>query len=166
VTRPLDRGVKVAVSELLANDADPEFDPLTLTGVSAVSRNGANIRLVGGWVFYEPTDSSGNEPDEFTYVVSDGKGGLGEGRVFVQVVSDGPIAAELKLSANPDGTVVLEFVGIPGRWYAIERASSLANPVWEVVDTVQADSIGLIRYTDASPPAGTAFYRAADLSAH
>ncbi|HRZ54218.1 MAG TPA: cadherin-like domain-containing protein [Candidatus Paceibacterota bacterium] len=165
VLRPLDRSVKVAVSELLANDVDPEYDPLTLTGVSAVSRNGAGIRLVGGWVFYEPTDSSGNEADEFTYVVSDGKGGLGEGRVFVQATSDGPIAAELELSANPDGTVVLEFVGIPLRWYAIERASSLTNPVWGVVDTVQADSSGLIRYVDANPPAGTAFYRAADLSA-
>ena len=164
VMRPWDRSVKVAASELLANDSDPEFDPLTLSGVSGTSLNGAGVRLAGGWVFYEPTDSSGNGPDEFTYVVTDGKGGTDEGRVIVQATSDGPIAAQLKLSAGADG-LVLEFVGIPHRLYTIERAQSLTNPLWMVVDTVQADSSGMIRYTDSSAPVGTAFYRAGDLSA-
>ena len=165
VVRPPGRPVKVAVSELLVNDSDPEFDPLTLTGVSALSDRGAAVSLQGGWVFYEPTGSSGDLPDRFTYEVSDGKGGLATGEVVVRTEGDGAVtAAELRVVPGPGGTMVLQFLGIPNRWYAIQRAASLEAPVWLTLDTVRADATGWIRFTDLNPPADGAFYRAADMT--
>lgn len=86
-----DSSVSIAV---LGNDSDPEGDPLTLASVGVPSFGTAIIS--GNNVVYTPMpDYSG--PDLFTYTVTDGKGGVGNGTVSVTVnpTNDPPIA-------NPD----------------------------------------------------------------
>jgi hypothetical protein len=98
-------------------------------------------------------------------MLSDGKGGTATGQVVVQTSGEGaPLAAELSVSPGPGGTMVLQFIGIPYRWYAIQRATSLTEATWLTLDTVRAEATGVIRYTDFNPPAEGAFYRAADLT--
>lgn len=83
----------VAVSiPVLANDEDPDGDPLTITSVSDPSNGSAAID--GTNVVYTPgPDFSGT--DQFTYAVSDGNGGTASAGVTVTVtpVDDPPAAS-------------------------------------------------------------------------
>jgi hypothetical protein len=58
--------------EVLANDSDPDFDPLTIVAVSDPAHG--TVVIVGNLVEYTP-DPGYNGPDSFTYTISDGRGG-------------------------------------------------------------------------------------------
>jgi hypothetical protein len=69
---------------VLANDSDPDGDTLTVTGVSQPQFGTATVSGNGQSVTYTPNaDFVGD--DQFTYVVSDGKGGTATGTVHVRV---------------------------------------------------------------------------------
>lgn len=77
---------------VLANDDDPDGDPLTITSVSDPDNGSAAI--TGSEVVYTPApDFAGT--DRFTYSVSDGRGGTSSAGVTVTVapVDDPPSAA-------------------------------------------------------------------------
>lgn len=75
----------VAVTvDLLANDVDPDGDPLSLMG--ATSAGHGLLSFVGGTVTYTP-DAGFAGIDEFTYLVSDGRDGHATGQVRVTVVA-------------------------------------------------------------------------------
>ncbi len=80
--------VEIPAARLLANDEDADGDTLTITAVSAaqagtvrLSQDGATITFV-----HDATADEKAEPD-FTYTVSDGKGGTDEARVTLTVLS-------------------------------------------------------------------------------
>ncbi len=76
----------LGVATLLANDSDPNGDPLTISGVSASSSQGGAVMLVGNEISYAPAaDFTGT--DTFTYTASDGQGGTVTGTVTVEVLS-------------------------------------------------------------------------------
>ena len=85
-----DASVVVAV---LANDSDPDGDPISIASYDARSAFGGDIVCSAGSCTYTPA-ADFNGVDSFSYVVSDGKGGLSAGTVTVTVtpVNDGPIA--------------------------------------------------------------------------
>ena len=162
--------VKVAVSRLLANDTDPDLDPLSLTAVAPLSEKQAAVSLSGDWVLYVPPPGL-NEPDTFTYTVSDGHGGEATGTVTVLITDDpaGPSLNQLALNVTRDPdtgeitSLTLTFVGIPGRLYALERAATLELPVtWTCLETQTAGPTGLMAFTDSQPLAGEAYYRTAE----
>ncbi len=72
---------------VLANDSDPDGDPLAIAGY----RQGANGRVALSsdrtYLTYDPNGSFIGT-DTFIYSVSDGRGGLAFGRVLVTVVKD------------------------------------------------------------------------------
>ncbi len=70
------------VVDVLANDSDPESDPLTITAVSTPTHGSAAI--TSGGISYTPmTGYSG--PDSFTYTITDGRGGSATATVSVTV---------------------------------------------------------------------------------
>lgn len=162
--------VKVAVSRLLANDTDPDLDPLSLTAVAPLSEHQSAVSLSGDWVLYVPPPGL-NETDTFTYTVSDGHGGEATGTVTILITDDpaGPSLNQLALNVTRDPdtaeitSLTLTFVGIPGRLYALERAATLELPAtWTCLGTQTAGPTGLLEFTDSQPLAGEAYYRTAE----
>ena len=84
-----DREVVIAV---LANDTDPEGDPLEVETVSAAAHGATRITAEGGVAYTPEPDYHG--VDGFTYVVSDGAGETATGTVTVTVTAanDAPVA--------------------------------------------------------------------------
>jgi Ca2+-binding RTX toxin-like protein len=85
----------VPSSLLLANDSDPDLDPLNLTAVGAAA-NG-EVSLAAGVVGFTPTASSGS----FDYVVEDAFGAEATGTVTVQVAATGIGNDRVSVPATP-----------------------------------------------------------------
>lgn len=64
----------------------------------------------------------------------------------------------LVINVNP-GDLRLRMNGAPGRSYELQRASSVSGP-WSTIATLTAPGNGVIEYVDATPAAGSVFYRA------
>ncbi|GAG22357.1 unnamed protein product, partial [marine sediment metagenome] len=76
---------------VLANDYDPDGDPLVLTGVTQGDSGKVEIDVNDTTVTYTPNPNF-NGSDTFAYIVSDGNGGLDTGTVeiIVRPVNDAP----------------------------------------------------------------------------
>ncbi|MCK6392377.1 retention module-containing protein, partial [Zoogloea sp.] len=98
-TTPEDQPVTVNV---LANDSDPDGDPLTVTGATVDPALGSVVVNPDGTLTFTPTPNF-NGPVVITYTVSDDKGGTASSTVTVNVtpVNDNPVA-------NPDVATTLE----------------------------------------------------------
>ena len=75
------------------------------------------------------------------------------GRITVTVVNPGGLVQEIKVVGS---SVVVNFVGIPGYHYDIQR-SSLLSPDWITVHTRTAPDNGLFSYTETV--GGSAYFR-------
>ncbi|MES1242957.1 MAG: Ig-like domain-containing protein [Acidobacteriota bacterium] len=95
---------------VLANDTDPENDPLTVVSVTQ-GTNGA-VAIVGNQVTYTP-NADFHGTDSFTYTASDGNGGTGGATVTVTVtpVNDAPVAGDDTASVVEDGSVTISVLG-------------------------------------------------------
>jgi hypothetical protein len=167
VSRLNGRGEKVAISDLLANDSDLEFDALSLALPAVQAGTKGSIRLVGNWLVYLPPSPDLGETDSFTYTLRDGKGGESVGWVQVRVANapDGLTQSLLEIAVDPvTKWVTIQFVGIPHRTYEIQRTTSFPGGVWEALGTAQADATGRFGFTDEDPPVSAAYYRSADLT--
>jgi hypothetical protein len=68
---------------VLANDSDPDGDPLTVTSVTQPAHGGAAINADGSVTYTPAANYSG--ADAFTYTISDGDGGVATAMVSVMV---------------------------------------------------------------------------------
>jgi hypothetical protein len=147
----------IQLGKLLANDTDPDGDPLTVISVTATSTNGGSVVLGGGKVTYTPLPAFVGT-DRFSYTISDGRGGTATAAVEVLVVSGSlPSLNQVSLIPTPNGFLI-RFAGIPGDTYRIQRAPSVTGP-WTTITTQTAPLHGIIQYEDVNPPLGTGFYR-------
>lgn len=143
------------VIDVLANDTDPDKDPLAVSGYDATSAHGGTIAPggnSGGLTYTPPPKYYGR--DSFHYTVTDGRGGSATGSVVVAVnglpdaVDDNAMtepgaAVDINVLANdtdPDGdTLTLT---------SIDTASAKGG-------TVARGNGGEVTYTPASAFAGT-----------
>ncbi|WP_380783642.1 Ig-like domain-containing protein [Sphingomonas sp. R86520] len=98
-----DTAVTIAV---LANDTDPDGDPLTVT--SATALHGSVVRNADGTVTYTP-NANYNGTDTISYAISDGQGGTSNATVAVTItpVNDAPASVgTLPDRASSDGAAV------------------------------------------------------------
>ncbi|HEX6177321.1 MAG TPA: N,N-dimethylformamidase beta subunit family domain-containing protein, partial [Thermoanaerobaculia bacterium] len=120
------------VISVLANDRDPNGDPLTVASVSAGSR-GATIQInADGTVTYTPQLNI-NGVETFTYVVSDGLGGSTTETVTVtvQAVNDPPDALDDAANVLEDVPTVIDVlandVEVDGDALTITQVSAAAH---------------------------------------
>ena len=93
---------------VLANDSDPDGDPITLTNVSAPADGDAYVDHTS--IVYRPR-RGGWYTDSFSYTIDDGHGGSATAQVTVRILSP---QADLVLTMNPPSVVVR-----PGQTFAM-----------------------------------------------
>jgi N-acetylneuraminic acid mutarotase len=96
-TTPREQGVDI---DVLANDSDPDGDPLTLTGATGASHGMVVVEVAS--VSYVP-EAGFSGDDTFTYTISDGRGGSANGTVVVTVT--GPNSAPVATAPGPLSTL-------------------------------------------------------------
>ncbi len=110
----------IVITNLATNWNDLDGDTMTLAGVSSPSTNGATVTYDSTKIYYS---DSNNVTDRFGYTISDGQGGTNNGVVSVllaqQTVSDVTVS---------NGSVTLDFMGIPGSTYWVMAATNLTPP--------------------------------------
>jgi hypothetical protein len=148
--------LKIAITNLLANDTDANTNTLTFTGITGNSTNGAVLTTNATYVFY-PSNAS-NVSDRFSYTISDGQGGVSTGLVYIAISSS--VVGQAVSITNASGSNILTFAGIPTYNYTVQRATnvSFTGTVVDLV-TTNAPTGGLFKWTDVAPPTPTAFYR-------
>lgn len=153
--------VTVTAASLLANDSDPDGDPLVLASVTATSARGGTVGLKTDQVTYTPP-AGFEDADTFTYTIQDGFGGSATGTVTVTVTA--PVQDQIitKIEKLAGGTVRIHFTGTPGRTYRIEATDSLRLPNWTSLRSVVADASGAFTLDDADTATRfSRFYRSA-----
>jgi len=152
LTRLSGTPMRISIASILAAGAsDPDAQQLTVSAVGP-SEQGANVRISGSSILYTPVN---NQDDSFPYTVRDPGGLTATSTVSIRVLGhEGRIGS---FSLNPSGQPTMQFAGIPGFRYAIERSGDLTN--WETVQTLTAPPAGLFQYTDPAAPGGSMYYR-------
>ena len=96
--------VTFATSTLLANDTDPNGDPLTVTSVSAPTNGTVALNTTNATITFTPTTGY-TGPAGFTYAISDGRGGTSSANVALTVSAPGTAPVSLfSSSATPAST--------------------------------------------------------------
>jgi large repetitive protein len=151
---------------VLANDNDPDSDPLTIS--SATALNGTVTINPDGTISYTP-NANFNGSDTVTYVISDGNGGTSTATVTVTVnpVNDVPVAVADSATTNEDTPVTLNPLAndsdVDGDTLSITSATSpngtiVLNPDGTITFTPDANFNGptTITYTISDGNGGTA----------
>ncbi|MGL5835551.1 MAG: Ig-like domain-containing protein [Waterburya sp.] len=101
------KGTPVTVN-VVANDSDPDGDPITLEDVN--SPIGASAQVVDGKVIYTPKFSSNQAASEsFTYTIKDADGATATGTVKVNVgANEAPIAVNDEKSTDYGAPVTVD----------------------------------------------------------
>jgi len=66
--------------------------------------------------------------------------------------------ARLDLASDGSGGYFVNFKGVPGLTYRLQRAASVTGP-WDTIATYTVPASGLIQHHETSPLPGAAFYR-------
>lgn len=124
-----DSSVSIAV---LGNDTDPEGQIVSLVSASQPSHGTVSVDTANGSVTYVPTaDFHGS--DTFTYIITDGNGGIDSAVVTITVVgvNDLPVADADSATTDEDSTVVIDIlagdVDVDGDSLAITSVTSPSN---------------------------------------
>jgi Ca2+-binding RTX toxin-like protein len=129
---------------VLANDFDPDGDPLQVVTPSPAAAHGSVACTAGGSCLYTPAAGYVG-PDAFAYGVSDGRGGTVVGAVSVSVASTPPPVTGVTVNVEPVAGTVL--VRLPGTDRFVPLSSLTSIPVGSTVDT----TAGKVRLTQARP---------------
>jgi len=151
--------LQIPFTTLVANATDADADPLVVAGVSLTSTNGIVLTTNGTSVTYSNRASF---TDQFSYVISDGRGGNVTGLVNVLNIGSTPGAQFVGTPTVNVGSVYLQFTATPGWTYFLQRSTNLP-PTWLTISTNVAPPDGMFDHTDnfldlIAPPA-SAFYR-------
>jgi hypothetical protein len=127
--------------------------------VSPASANGGSVSLAAGSITYNPvTNYLG--ADQFSYTLSDGRGGLATGTVQVTVVSRDGLSSTIVSNSLVGTTMTLTFAGIPGYTYIVETTTNTPpTPSWWPLSTNTAGTNGQWMVIDPDATNALQFYR-------
>jgi hypothetical protein len=158
---------KIKIADVLAtltSDVDGDARGLTVVGTST---NGVTVTTNATHILYS---NPNNVEDEFIYTVRDVGPAyrLGDtvrtatGTIRITVSAPAGTNQNAVAISFTNGVVGMQFAGIPGYAYDIQRATNLTPPVaWTTLWTTNAPPLGLFDYIDLTPPVGQAYYRSA-----
>jgi hypothetical protein len=92
--------------DVLANDDDPDGDPLTIIDVSTGSHGTTSTD--GDYVYYTPTTGYSGA-DSFTYTIDDGNGGTDTGTVSITVQANAPPSKPQRPTGPTTGQATVEY---------------------------------------------------------
>ncbi len=161
-TRTKGFGLKIKIADLLTNASSLPAggDTFALAGVGS-STNGATLSTNGTYIFFTPgTGSSSNSNESFSYTIADARGGSATGNITINVLTTAGGPQTISVSGS---TATVNFAGIPGYTYAVQRSTNLVD--WVTRFITNAPTAGLFNFTDdfsdlGGPPA-SAYYRTA-----
>ena len=151
VTRFTDRVMVSYSQRLLRNDSDPDpREVLSLVSYSPRTTHGGTVVLQGDWLTYTPTNGY-TGPDQFSYTITDNRGGLASANVTIQPENPRdipPINAINTLFDRPGTIPALRYHGTPGVTYRIERIDTLWGGTWQTVAVLTARPDGTLDTLD------------------
>ena len=147
--------LRITIADLLTNVTDVDLDTLTLTAVGT-STNGISSITNSTFVLYQNTNSVN---DQFTYTVDDGNGGSVTANVNIVVQ---PFVTGQSATITVSGpTATVQFFGIPGYGYGVQRSTNLTS--WATLVNTNAPANGAFEWTDDFSDLGvvpaSAYYR-------
>jgi len=140
--------LKIAISSLAPNWSDPDGDTVTFAG-GVSSTNGATVTSDANYIYYS---NPNNVTDEIDYTISDGHGGTASGAIAVTIAgtSNNQTVNIVSQTLNGDGSITLQFAGIPNYTYWVEATTNLVTPVWVPISTNTAGPNGQWIFTDTN----------------
>jgi hypothetical protein len=155
----------LSLAKLLAVVSDPDNDPLSVIAAGPASTNGGTVTLTGTSVTYQPvTDFVG--ADLFSYIISDGRGGLATNTVVVTVASSNGLSPNVVYGpVVSNGLFIVRFAGIPGYTYTIEATDDIGSPSWTKKTNLTAPTVdqglgvGIFEFSESVGAATSRYYR-------
>jgi len=160
VIRYLINGVKIRISNLLANDVESDAtDTIHLVSTAASSALGGTVVSNGLWIYYTPPAGNTNT-DTFTYRIADTLGGSSTGTVTITTRLDSAPSMTLKVTDLTGGNYLIQFNGIPDSTYDVETTPELNPANWQLWITTNTDAQGMMAVIDNTANGAPAkFYR-------
>ena len=151
----------ISVSKMTSKARGVLGTTVTVASVAATSEQGATVALAGSAIQYTPAlGFSGVDRFRVTFTSSTGTI-VGLIEMTTAATSGGSGSSHLanpaRLSPLSGGRMGIQFNGIPGVAYQLQRSTDLAS--WTTIATITAGSRGEIDFTDDNPPAPNGFYR-------
>lgn len=147
--------LRVAITNLLANDFEFEGQSVTFLSVSPQSALGVPLTIENGFVVYNSTNPQ-TVSDSFAYTVVDPYGSASDG-----VVSISGGGARLSVTIS-NGLLRLTLLGNSSRTYQIQGAESLSPANWHSLGSITADQLGTVTFSEVAN-VRFRFYRALEL---
>lgn len=151
-----DQTLTIAAPGPVANDSDPDGDPLTAARITLPLHGTVTVNADGSFVYVPAANYNG--PDQFDYRVCDGNSSCDTATIFITInpVNDTPTAGSMSFSATEDQTLNVPAVGVLGNSSDIDgntlSASVVSGPSH---GTLTLNSNGSFSYTPASNYNGT-----------
>lgn len=139
--------LSLPVADLVAGDFDADGDTLGIAAVSNTSTNGGSVTTNGAFIIYTPVNNFIGK-DQFSYTLTDGRGGQSQGTVGVNVLSlNVPSSNHVAVAVYPDDKFIL-FTGAAGQHYVVQSAGQVIGPWVDLSPNLPADASGFIEYND------------------
>ncbi len=94
-------------ARLIANDVDPDGDPLSISQIFSTTAQGGTVQAIRADTFRYTPPAGFTGSDTFTYVISDGFGGLATTTLTINVVNTAPVAVADTYTLRPGQTLTV-----------------------------------------------------------
>src|SRR5215217_726466 len=129
-------------NDVLANDSDPDNDPLNVTGNTQPAHGSVTVNANGSFT-YTPS-ANYNGPDSLNYTVSDGKGGTATGTVNITVA---PVNDTPTITPNIGDKTILEDADTGDISFTVGDAETAAG---SIIVTASSSDTTLVPNDDAN----------------
>ena len=145
----------ISVAKLTSRAGSVLGTTVSIASVAATSEQGATATLSGSAIQYTtPVDFSG--VDRFRVTFTSSTGDI-VGLVEMTTAAPSHLVNPARLTPLSSGRMGIQFSGIPGVAYQLQRSTDLTS--WTTIATITAGSRGEIDFIDDDPPVPSGFYR-------